>query len=226
MNFRPALKPAKLPTPRGFKQLTPKSDWSLHSRLGDCLTGWAPHNPTGTISIPCKPGNDKRVPIKALKVKPEDSDLFSCDSGTTVVSSVILCNNRAEVNQQPPMNQLRMRSFMPFWGWTKNTSSSLAQGLFRPPYLPQNFPLLPTSAPPPTSLTSFPNHSISKAQSSVELPSLSSTKLRNTRLEEGGKLNVEGKWGAQHWRKVESSTQEERFILHPFIPNAKTKEER
>ncbi len=40
--------------------------------------------------------------------------------------------------------------------------------IFEPPSLPQNFPLLPTSLPPtylrpPTSLTSFPAHSISKA---------------------------------------------------------------
>jgi hypothetical protein len=37
--------------------------------------------------------------------------------------------------------------------------------IFQPPSLPQNFPLLPTS-PPPTSLTSFPAHSISKARES------------------------------------------------------------
>jgi hypothetical protein len=41
-------------------------------------------------------------------------------------------------------------------------------GIFQPPSLPQNFPLLPTSPPPtylcpPTFLTSFPAHSISKA---------------------------------------------------------------
>jgi len=38
-------------------------------------------------------------------------------------------------------------------------------GIFQPPSLRQNFPFLPTS-PPPTSLTSFPPHSISKAQES------------------------------------------------------------
>jgi len=41
-------------------------------------------------------------------------------------------------------------------------------GIFKPPSLPQKFPLLPTSPPPTylhplTSLTSFPTHSISKA---------------------------------------------------------------
>jgi hypothetical protein len=44
----------------------------------------------------------------------------------------------------------------------------LRPGIFQPPSLPQNFPLLPTSPPPtylpsPTSLTSFFTHSISKA---------------------------------------------------------------
>ncbi len=31
------------------------------------------------------------------------------------------------VNRQPPTHQLRMRRFKPFWGWTKNSSSSPAQ---------------------------------------------------------------------------------------------------
>jgi len=35
-------------------------------------------------------------------------------------------------------------------------------GIFQPPSLSQNLPLLPTSTPP-TSLTSFPAHSISRA---------------------------------------------------------------
>jgi hypothetical protein len=44
-------------------------------------------------------------------------------------------------------------------------------GIFQPPSLPQNFPLLPTSPPPtglpsPTSLTSFLAHSVSRAQES------------------------------------------------------------
>jgi hypothetical protein len=35
-------------------------------------------------------------------------------------------------------------------------------GIFQPSSLPQNLPLIPLSYPPPTSLTSFPTHSIAK----------------------------------------------------------------
>jgi hypothetical protein len=58
----------------------------------------------------------------------------------------------AGVKQQPPMHQFRMRPFKPFWVWTKNTSSCLAQGFFSPLFCPKIFPsyllppLLPTSA--------------------------------------------------------------------------------
>jgi hypothetical protein len=81
------------------------------------------------------------------------------------------CTLGSGVKQQPPMHQFRMRPFKPFWGWTKNTSSSPAQGFFSPLLCPKIFPsyLLPpppTYLPPPTSLTSFPTHSISKARES------------------------------------------------------------
>jgi hypothetical protein len=71
------------------------------------------------------------------------------------------------VNQQPPMHQFKMRPFKPFWGWTKNTSSSPARGFFSPLLYPKIFPscllppaLQPTSPFPPPSphflLTLFP----------------------------------------------------------------------
>jgi hypothetical protein len=78
----------------------------------------------------------------------------------------------AGVNQQPPMHQLRMRPFKPFWGWIKNTSS-LAQSFWflqpllypkvfpsylPPSYLPRPSYLPPTYLPPPTYLTSFCTH--------------------------------------------------------------------
>ncbi len=74
------------------------------------------------------------------------------------------------------MHHFRMRPFKPIWGWTKNTSSSPAQGFFITS-LPQNFPLLPT---PPHSYLPHPSyflHLISHSfhlQSSEELSSLSS----------------------------------------------------
>jgi hypothetical protein len=64
----------------------------------------------------------------------------------------------ARVKQQSPMHQFRMRLFKSFWGWTKNTSFCLAQGLSAPFSAPKfSFPtysppsyllpsLLPTSA--------------------------------------------------------------------------------
>jgi len=66
--------------------------WRLLNWLSSAA-GRLPHNPTETSSIPCKSGNDKRVPIKALKLKSEDSDLLLCESGAAAGSSVILCNS-------------------------------------------------------------------------------------------------------------------------------------
>jgi hypothetical protein len=73
---------------------------------------------------------------------------------------------RAGVTQQPPVHQFRMRPFEPLWGWTKNTSSSPDLGFFSPFLCPKNFPSdLPP--PPPTSLISFPAHSISRGPSTL-----------------------------------------------------------
>ncbi len=83
-------------------------------------------------------------------------------------------------------------------------------GIFQPPSLPQNFPLLLTSAPLlPTSPLYLP-HLISHSfhlQSLGELPSLSSTMPWNTRLEEGGELNVEGMWKGESKRGASSQMQ-------------------
>ncbi len=52
----------------------------------------------------------------------------------------------SRMNQQPPMHQLRMRPFKPFWGWTKNTSSPTQSfWFFSTSSLPESFSLLPTS---------------------------------------------------------------------------------
>ncbi len=116
------------------------------------------------------------------------------------------------------MHQFGMRLFKPFWGWTKNTSSSPAQGFFSPLLCPKIFPsylslpppLLPTS--PPTSLTSFPTHSISKARKSSW--AWEHKPLRRC------KHKVWGRWKAQRWRNVEWRKQEE-----CFIPNVEAREE-
>jgi hypothetical protein len=76
--------------------------------------------------------------------------------------------------------------------------------IFQPPFLLQNFPLVPTSTP------SYLPHLISCSlhlQSLGELLSLSSTELRggiNIRLEEGGELNVEGIWRGESKRSASS----------------------
>jgi len=126
----------------------------------------------------------------------------------------------AGVKQQPPMHQFRMRLFKLFWGWTKNTSSCLAQGFFsplklillpcpgifqpsktHPLALPRDFSALFSASkfsPPTYFPPSYLPHLISCSlhlQSLEELMSLSSIEFRrdvNTRLEEGGELNVEG----------------------------------
>jgi hypothetical protein len=91
---------------------------------------------------------------------------------------------------------------------------------FQPPSLPQNFPLLPTSPPPPTylpfptSFSSFPAHSISRAwessrawKSSRAWITQSLEEMWDTRLEEGGELNVEGMWRRESKRSTSSQMQ-------------------
>jgi hypothetical protein len=60
-------------------------------------------------------------------------------------------------------------------------------GIFQPPSLPQNFPLLPPS----------PHFLFTPSPKLGELPSLvaqSFKEMWDTRLEEGGELNIEGAW--------------------------------
>ncbi len=108
-----------------------------------------------------------------------------------------------------------MRSFKLFWGWTKNPSSSLAQGFSSPLLYPKIFP------------SYLPHHIFCSLhlESSIELPSLSRTKFCNTRLEKGGELNVAGTWRVEGmWRgkgKKSASSQmqkqEKRGKLPPFF---------
>ncbi len=125
------------------------------------------------------------------------------------------------MNQQPPVHQFRMRPFKPFWGWTKNTSSSSAQVFFSPLLCPKNFPsyLLPTYLPPPTSFSSFPAHSISTAwESSWAWVAQSFKETWDTRLEEGEELNVEGMWRGESKKSASSQMQkrEKKSNLPPF----------
>ncbi len=129
------------------------------------------------------------------------------------------------MNQQPPMHQFKMRPFKPFWGWIKNTSSSPAQGFFSPLLYPKVFPsyLLPrcppTYLPLPTSFTSFPTHSISRAQeSSWTWLAQSFEKTWYTRLEEGGEFNIEGVWRGESNRSASSQMhkREKKGNLLPF----------
>jgi len=109
------------------------------------------------------------------------------------------------------MHQFRMRPFKLFWGWTKNTSSSPAQGFFSPLFYPKIFP-------------SYLPHLIYSSlhlQSSGKPPSLSSTKLQgnvNTRLEEGGELNIQGMWRGESKRNTSSQMhkREKKGKLLPF----------
>jgi hypothetical protein len=118
----------------------------------------------------------------------------------------------AGVNQQPPVHQFRMRPFKLFWGWTKNTSSSPAQGFFSPLPCPKIFP----TYLPPTPLTSFPARSISRAgESSWAWVAQSFEEMQDARHK------AWGRWRAQHWRNMERRRQEE-----CFIPNVEAGKER
>jgi hypothetical protein len=83
---------------------------------------------------------------------------------------------RAGVNQQPPVHQFRMRAFKPFWGITKNTSSSPAQD-FSAPFSAPKFSPPPYLLPPPLLPPSPHFPLIPSQESSGDFPSLSSTKL-------------------------------------------------
>ncbi len=111
-----------------------------------------------------------------------------------------------------------MRPFKLFWGWTKNTSSSPAQGFFSPLLCPKIFPsYLP---PPPTSLTSFPTHSISRAwESSWAWVTQSFNETWDTRLEKGGELNIEGMWRGEGKTSTSSQMQkrEKKGKISPFF---------
>ncbi len=114
------------------------------------------------------------------------------------------CSTR--MNQQPPMHQLhqfRMSPFKPFWGWTKNTSSSAAHGFFSPSFQPQNFPLLPTSP--------FLPHSL-------HFPFTPSPKC-SLELEEGEKLNIERTWRIEGKRSAscQMQNQEKKNKFPPFF---------
>jgi hypothetical protein len=101
--------------------------------------------------------------------------------------------NWAGVNQQPSVHQFRIT---PFWGWTKNTSSSPAQGFFNPLMCPKFFSsYLPTSPLlPPSYLPHLISRSLhSKAQ-----------EMWNTRLEESGEFNIEEKWIEEGKRNTSS----------------------
>jgi hypothetical protein len=109
-----------------------------------------------------------------------------------------------------------MRPFKPFWGWIKNTSSSPAQGFFSPLLCLKFFPsylLPPPSYLPPSSFFPHLTSSSLHLQSSKELSSLSSTELWgdiDTRLEEGGELNVERMWREKSKRSVSSQMQKQK----------------
>ncbi len=101
----------------------------------------------------------------------------------------------------------------------------LCPGIFQPPSLPQNFPLLPTSSPRPTNLppltsfTSFPAHSISRARESSQAWVAQSFKeMWDIRLEEGGELNVEGMWRGESKRSasLQMHKREKKGKLSPF----------
>jgi hypothetical protein len=99
-------------------------------------------------------------------------------------------------------------------------------GIFQPSSLPQNFPLLPTPPPllPTSALLPPSPHFISCSlhlQSLEELMSLSSIEFQgdvDTRLEEGGELNVEGIWREKSKRTASSQMQKgEKITLSTFL---------
>ncbi len=94
-----------------------------------------------------------------------------------------------------------------FWDEPK-THPLPAHGFFSPLFCPKIFPsyLLPPLLP--TSFTSFPTHSISKAwESSWTWVAQSFEEMWDTRLEAGGELNVEGMWKGESKRSASSQMQ-------------------
>jgi hypothetical protein len=87
---------------------------------------------------------------------------------TRTGSTVLTHQRRAGVNQQPPVQDEAVQAVL---GWTKNTSSSPAQGFFSPLLCPKNFPsyllppLLPTSCllPPSPHFLPIPSPKLGRA---------------------------------------------------------------
>ncbi len=78
--------------------------------------------------------------------------------------------------------------------------------------------IFPSYLPPPSYLPHLIAHSF-HLETLVKLPSLSSTKLCDARLEEGGKLNVEGTWRGEGKKSVSSQMQKQKKKgkLPPFF---------
>ncbi len=126
-----------------------------------------------------------------------------------------------------------MRPFKPFWGWTKNTSSSPTQGFFSPPSLPQNFPLLPIPPPllptspllpiPPPLLPTSPLLPPSPYFQLTPSPNLSRAleleETWDTRLEEGGEEKVRGELHpkCRHEKRKVSSPSLHFYLFYGFF---------
>jgi hypothetical protein len=193
-----------------LSNLTLTISWgTMSEQLTDCVWWFARNGISCSYFIPSKAW---QVNLEALQTNfelvspqrhpPPAPQLVSPGSRSFGIQYLPTPEFRAGVNQQPSMHQLRMRPFKLFWWWTKNTSSSRAQGIFSPLICPKIFPsYLPTS--PPIYLPQLISCSL-HLQSSVELLSLSSTEF-----------------ATQGLRKVESSTLKEwgeekvRGALHP-----------
>jgi len=119
----------------------------------------------------------------------------------------------AGMNQQPPVHQFRIMPFKLFCAWTKNTSSSPAQGFFRP--------LLCAKFFPPTyfhHLTSRSLHLQSLGELKLEwqkaLRAWESLSLNSRKLPGDMRHKAWGWWRDYCCRNVKRRRQEE-----PFIPN-------
>ncbi len=102
----------------------------------------------------------------------------------------------AGVNQQPPGQADAVQAVL---GMNQKHILFPCPGIFQPPSLPQNFPLLLTSSPPPPYLPppSYLLHLISHSlhsESSRAWVAQNFKETWDTRLEKDGELNVEGMW--------------------------------